>query len=273
MESKRLYVAIVLVPVIYFLVKHLPAWVFFVFATGGILTGMVEFYRMVFRNAARLDAVFGVTAGFVLSLIFYQPAWALVREWLTGLIVLTLLLELFTKKNLRDALMDGAVLLMGVFYVGWLLGHVILLRNMEEGVYLVFFIFLVTWSCDTGAYYTGRLIGRRPLSPGVSPKKTVEGAAGGLVWALAASLLARWWFLPQLSLSEAVGLGLFLGILAQLGDLTESMIKRSTGVKDSGGLLLAHGGILDRVDSLIFTAPAFYYFWFWVKSAGPTVRI
>lgn len=268
MELKRVYVAVIFIPLFYLLVKHLPAWAFFLFVTVGILLGLHEFYRMHYQSPRRLEIVFGMISGFLLALMFYRQS-GMEREWVSGLIVIGLLSalggQLFGKKDLKNALADGAVLVLGVFYVSWLLGHLILLRNLAGGEYLIFFVFLVTWSCDTGAYYAGRLLGQRPLAPQVSPNKTVEGAMGGMVGCLSSAVLARWWFLPDLSLQDAVGLGLLLGILSQLGDLTESMFKRSAGVKDSGRLLPAHGGILDKVDSLTFTAPAFYYYMVWVK--------
>ena len=155
--------------------------------------------------------------------------------------------------------------MLGVFYVGWLLGHVILLRNFNDGANLIFYVFLVTWSCDAGAYYVGKQWGKRALASRVSPNKTVEGAIGGLAVGLAASLVAHWWFLPEISIRDSVVLGFLLPVLGQIGDLIESVLKRSAGVKDSGRLLPAHGGILDKVDSLIFTAPTFYYYLVWVK--------
>ena len=277
MEFKRVYVAVIFIPLFYLLVKYLPPWAFFLFVTGGILLGLYEFYRMHYRADRALEIAFGMIGGFLLAVMFYRQSWStssgMEREWVTGMVAAGLLLQLFFKEDLKTALADGAVLVLGVFYVSWFLGHLILLRNLVRGEYLIFFVFLVTWSCDTGAYYIGRLWGRRPLAPQVSPNKTVEGAIGGMVGGLASAILARWWFLPDLSLQDAVGLGLLLGILAQLGDLIESMFKRSAGLKDSGSILPAHGGILDKVDSLIFTAPAFYYYIIWVKQYGRLISI
>ena len=125
---------------------------------------------------------------------------------------------------------------------------------------LVFFLFLVTWANDTAAYYTGMRWGRRPMAPVVSPKKTWEGAAGGLLVSVAAAFACHAWFVPSITTADALWLGLLMGIAAPLGDLCESILKRSAGVKESGSLIPGHGGILDRIDSLIFTTPAFYYY-------------
>ena len=127
MEPKRVYVAAVFIPLFYFMVKYLPVWIFFLFVTVSILWAMYEFYRMYYRDHKRLEVALGLTAGFVLAVIFYRQAWAVEREWVTALIIGTLLIELFLRKDIKAALMDGAVLLVGVFYVGWLLGHFILL--------------------------------------------------------------------------------------------------------------------------------------------------
>lgn len=115
----------------------------------------------------------------------------------------------------------------------------------------------------------GDLVGKHPLLPSISPKKTVEGVLGGLVLAVGVAFLAQQWFTSELSLADAVILGVLLTIAGLLGDLFESMIKRRTGVKDSGGILPGHGGMLDRLDSLLFTAPTFYYYVAYVRSVSP----
>ena len=265
MGYKRIYVAVIFIPLFYVLVKYSPAWAFSLFAAGGIILGLYEFYWMHYRDGRNAKILIGLIAGSILMLLFYQQAWVMQHGWVTGLVMMILLVQLFLKKNIKTIVPDGAVILVGLFYVAWLLGHLILLRHLRGGEYLVFFVFWVTWSCDAGAYYVGRQWGRHALAPQVSPNKTIEGAIGGMVWGLFASLLARWWFLPDLSLQDAISLGLCLAGLGQLGDLTESLFKRGASVKDSGRLFPGHGGLLDKVDSLIFTAPAFYYYLVWVK--------
>jgi phosphatidate cytidylyltransferase len=135
-----------------------------------------------------------------------------------------------------------------------------LTRALPNGELLIFFLLLVTWAGDTGAYYAGMSLGRRKLAPVISPNKTVEGLIGGLMLAVLAAVGARLWFLPSFSLADCLATGLLLTGAGVLGDLAESALKRSAGVKDSGSLIPAHGGMLDRLDSLLFTAPAFYYY-------------
>lgn len=150
--------------------------------------------------------------------------------------------------------------LFGVLYLGLTLGTLSMTRLLPQGEWLIFFLLLVTWASDTGAYYVGTLYGRHRLAPTISPKKTVEGLVGGLISAVIVAYVARWWFFPDFSSLDCLILATLLTLTGLWGDLTESAMKRSVGIKDSGGILPGHGGMLDRLDSLLFTAPIFYYY-------------
>ena len=150
--------------------------------------------------------------------------------------------------------------LFGVLYLGLTLSTLSMTRLLPLGEWLIFFLLLVTWASDTGAYLVGTLYGRHRLAPTISPKKTVEGLVGGLIGAIIVGYAARWWFLPALSGLDCLILATLLTITGLWGDLTESAMKRSVGMKDSGRILPGHGGMLDRLDSLLFTAPVFYYY-------------
>jgi phosphatidate cytidylyltransferase len=152
------------------------------------------------------------------------------------------------------------VLVMGVLYIGLSLSYLLLIRALPDGALLIFFVVLVTWAADTGAYIAGKSVGRHPLAPVVSPKKTYEGLAGGILLACLGAVMARSWFLPAFSLVDCLVLGVLLTLAGLIGDLAESAMKRRTGFKDSGALIPGHGGMLDRLDSLLFTGPAFYYY-------------
>lgn len=157
-----------------------------------------------------------------------------------------------------------------LFYASGLPSFLLLLREMPktvlasasyaEGSSFVFLLFVMVWGSDTGAYTVGRLLGRTPLAPSISPKKTVEGALGGLLFAIAGACIARATFMPRMGLADAVLLGLITGGIAQAGDLIESIFKREMNVKDSAGLIPGHGGVLDRFDSLFFAAPFVYFY-------------
>lgn len=164
---------------------------------------------------------------------------------------------------------DALVILLGLLYVGFPLSTVVSTRALPGGEWLVLFLAVVTWASDTGAYYVGTLWGKHPLLPSISPKKTVEGVLGGLALAVGVALLAQQWFTSQLSLTDSLILGVLLTGMGLVGDLFESVIKRRTGVKDSGGILPGHGGMLDRLDSLLFTAPTFYYYVAYMRGLPP----
>jgi phosphatidate cytidylyltransferase len=147
----------------------------------------------------------------------------------------------------------------GLVYVPFLLGHLMLIRDWNKGIIWAFFVLAVLFAGDTAAYYVGKAFGRHKLSPNVSPGKTVEGALGALAANLLVGVLFKIWWLPELSWGLCTGLVVLLGVIGQVGDLVESMLKRSVDSKDSGGILPGHGGVLDRVDGLLFAAPTLYY--------------
>ena len=152
---------------------------------------------------------------------------------------------------------------MGVLYVVFLGGHLVAVRTGFPPVlstHLLSFFFLVLMGSDIGAYYVGRAFGKHKLAPSVSPGKTWEGAIGGLVAALGMATLAHFWFFPELPLKWGLPLALVMTVLGILGDLTESALKRGAGTKDAAKILPGHGGMLDRLDSLLFNAPLLYYF-------------
>lgn len=163
----------------------------------------------------------------------------------------------------RYTLSDSAVGVFGSVYVGWLLSHLFLLRDLApQGFDYLLLTLILTWSTDTGAYFTGRAIGRRKLAPQVSPNKTLEGALGGVAGSLLAAMLL-YYYKPVFPLELCLGLGILVSILGQFGDLVESALKRLSGIKDSGHLIPGHGGVLDRFDSLLLTGPAVYYYLKW----------
>ena len=141
-----------------------------------------------------------------------------------------------------------------------LLSYMVLLHVLPEGHKLVFLVFLMTMLCDSCAYFVGTRWGKHRLYPAVSPKKSVEGAVGGVGGAVLAVVGSMWLFMPELSLVVGVGLGVLVGIFAQIGDLFESLLKRSAQIKDSGHLFPGHGGMLDRLDSLLFSFPVAYLY-------------
>jgi phosphatidate cytidylyltransferase len=148
---------------------------------------------------------------------------------------------------------------MGLIYLPLLLGHLVLLRQLPDGRGWVFLVLFAVMACDSLAYFVGSSFGKHKLYPAVSPKKSIEGGLGGLVGSCLGVWLAKVLFLPALSVEHVILVGLLIGVVGQIGDLFESLLKRACGVKDSGGIFPGHGGILDRLDSLLFAFPLAYY--------------
>ena len=259
-DLRRVYTAVVLAPLIYAVIRYLPpvAFIALLFVVGAI--ALYELYRLFFQE--RTNRVLIGIGLLTLANLFASVYWhGPTMELLFFGAVASLIAPLITRENLQHHLIDSAVTLFGVAYIGVALCYLILIRAFPQGEYLVLFILLVTWATDTGAYYLGKRFGRHPLAPAISPKKTVEGLLGGLTFAVIAVYVCRSWISQyDLSMMGCLVLGGLITITGVLGDLAESALKRSAGVKDSSRLLPGHGGMLDRIDSLLFTAPAFYYY-------------
>lgn len=177
--------------------------------------------------------------------------------------------------KLEEALPSSAIAVLATLYVGMLGGSIIRLRGdfPEHGPKLVFFLLIVVWIGDAGAYYTGKSLGRHKLSPLISPKKTVEGGIGGLCTSVVAAVVIHFTFFPAFPLVHAVIAGFILSACGIVGDLAESMWKRSAEVKDSGTLIPGHGGFLDRFDSIFYTAPILYTYWSLIVRGFKTLNI
>jgi phosphatidate cytidylyltransferase len=232
-----------------------------------ILLGLREFYGLLVIKGYRPYRAIGTACGLALTWYVY---WGKVE--ISLLLTLTLLLIMVLELGRREvshSLNHIAMTMLGVLYVGWLGSHLIMLRELPTvarvpdviGAHLVFFVAMVTWAGDIVAYLVGIAFGAHPLLPLISPKKTIEGALGGLLGSSATGLWCATGFAAAY-LTPAAGLllGLAGGICGQLGDLVESLLKRDVGIKDTAGLIPGHGGILDRFDSLLFSAPLLYYY-------------
>lgn len=232
-----------------------------------ILLGLSEFFRLMVAKGYRPSRWLGYAAAVAVSLHVYRGGPTLTLL-ITAILLLIMVREIF-RPQVTEALPNIAVTILGVMYVGWLGSHFVMLRELPGslgldsrlGARLIFFAALVIWACDTAAYVVGILIGRRRLLPHISPAKTWSGAFGGLVGGALAGWLCAQTFLPIISPAMGTLLGAVSALLGQLGDLVESLFKRDAGLKDSARLIPGHGGILDRMDSLLFSVPVLYY-WF-----------
>ena len=258
-DPRRIYTVLLVVPLLYGAIRYLPpVAIAAIVATAGCLS-LAELYRLCLQaSSPRVASAIGLLGCVILIAGPLRPD--LVQPGLLAAIVALLSIPLLIEIPLLDSLRQGAIVLTGMLYIGLTLSYLVMTRLLPQGESLLIFLLLVTWVADTGAYYVGTLYGRRALAPRISPKKTVEGLAGGLIGATIAAFVARWSFLPEFSIVDTLVLAVVLTLAGLWGDLVESAIKRSAGAKDSGGLLPGHGGMLDRLDSLLFTAPAFYYY-------------
>ena len=178
-------------------------------------------------------------------------------DWVLTTLTLSLLVSLSViglRSPLETCLPQFGLVAIGLLYCSLLLGFMVLLPREA-----IFVLFGIIWAGDTAAYYSGRALGRRKLAPRISPMKTMEGAAGGLIASVVVGVLLGQWLLEETT-GNLVTVSLLCAIAGQIGDLAESALKRSAGVKDSSAILPGHGGILDRLDSLLFAAPVFYLF-------------
>jgi phosphatidate cytidylyltransferase len=258
-DPRRVYTVLLAAPLLYAAIRYLPPIAFTCLAAVAGCLSLYELYRLCLQPSPRPLAI-GIGSVGCVALIVGPHYPDLIQPSLLVALLAILSIPLLVKMPLQESLKEGAITLTGLLYIGLTLSYLVMIRLLPQGEWLLFFLLLVTWAGDTGAYYVGTLCGQHALAPRISPKKTIEGLVGGLLGAMIFAYVSRWWFLPEFSSVDCIVLGVLLTLAGLWGDLAESAVKRSVGMKDSGGLLPGHGGMLDRLDSLLFTAPAFYYY-------------
>ncbi len=272
MLKKRVITSLCGIPVLIATIwfdEPLP-WFTILAAIWGILAAY-EFYRLVTTHKAPLFTSFGLVVILLLIISRDSDLRAIIEPDFNINLIAPLLLIIaviipplwsYIKKQTDKLLASWAWTLAGILYIGWLLGYLVSLRGLDDGRNWVFFTLFTTFAFDTTAFFVGRAIGKHHLAPRISPGKTWEGTIGGTIGAVIASLL---FLLPtplmlEMHWGHAISLGLLVSIFGQLGDLTESYFKRKMGVKDSGSLIPGHGGVLDRMDSIVFAGAVVYYY-------------
>ncbi len=245
-------------------------WIFVAIAVLALAAGLFEFYSLTKKLELKADAAIGYLGATALTVAFIFDAPAteptLLLMTLAGFVILVLITQTFRfQKDFSKMLGGAGVTILGVLYLAFLGGFLIATRVGFEGTpylstHLLGFFFLVLMGSDTGAYFAGRAFGKHKLAPGISPGKTVEGLIGGLVAAAAFAALATFWFFPELPYQFSIPLAIVMAAVGVLGDLAESAMKRGSKTKDAASILPGHGGLLDRLDSLLLNAPILYYF-------------
>jgi phosphatidate cytidylyltransferase len=271
----RIITAAIALPVLIASIIYPPLkYLFVALAIAAIVVALYEFWFLAKRVGAKPDVVVGFAAAAAMLVAFFYGEQLMP---LLLLIVPAFVIAALVAEMLRGAPFDKMILsvgstVLGVLYVVMLGGYLVSVRtgfaeaaagypnSYSISTHLLSFFFLVLMGSDTGAYYTGRAFGKHKLAPNISPGKTWEGALGGMAASLLMATLAHYWFFRELSLSAALPLAAVMNVLGVVGDLTESALKRGAKAKDAAQILPGHGGLLDRLDSLLFNAPVIYYF-------------
>ena len=245
-------------------------WLFVAIAVLALGAGLFEFFTLTKKLELKADAGLAYlgSAALVVAFIFDAPAKApeLLLLTLALSLIVVIIAETFRfQKDFSKLLAGLGVTVFGVIYIAFLGGFLIATRVGFENIpglstKLLLFFFAVIFGSDSGAYFAGRALGKHKLAPAISPGKTIEGLIGGLLAAAIIAAVCSWLFFPELNVWFAIGLGVVMATVGVLGDLAESAMKRGSGTKDAANILPGHGGLLDRLDSLLLNAPILYYF-------------
>ena len=271
----RILTALVALPILIasiVLPSYIPetVWIFVVIAVLAVAAGLFEFFSLTKKLQLKADAGVGYLGAAALTFAFVVDAPAKAPDLLIMILAVFIIILLVTQTfrfqaDFSKLLAGAGVTLLGVLYLAFLGGFLIATRVGFEtrpylSTHLLGYFFLVIMGSDTGAYFAGRAFGKHKLIPKVSPGKTWEGLAGGLIAAAAFAALATFWFFPELPYKFSIPLAIVLVAAGVVGDLAESAMKRGSDTKDAASILPGHGGFLDRLDSLLFGAPILYYF-------------
>ena len=257
MLRQRILTATIALPILIATIWFGKPWFTLLVAAMAVL-GSLEFYRLPSHSKIQPITYLGTAWVLLLILSPHCPYAAATPLLITSAIIISLIWLLFQSSR-EQAFTNWAWTMAGILYIGWMLSYWVALRNLDAGRDWVFWGVLTTIASDISAFFIGRTWGKRPLAPAISPGKTWEGAIGGLLAAVVVSLVLTTIFSLPLNYWQTILLGCGISIFAQLGDLVESLLKRNVDAKDSGRLLPGHGGILDRIDSLLFTGVVVYY--------------
>lgn len=270
---QRILTVLIGVPIVVFCTYFGGLWFFFMVTSLAVIS-LNEFFNLMrskglspYYTLGNLFTLFFIV---FIQLTLKHPSWeSAFSVILTASIISIFCAAIFIRRTAM-ATVNIAITLLGTLYVGWLFSYLVLLRDLTPHGACLFFLLLTVWAGDTASYFIGGRFGVKQLSPYISPKKTVVGSAAGFTFALAGAyifgVLAEGMLVP-VNWAHYLILGSLIGVFSQLSDLSESLIKRDAGAKDSSRLVPGHGGILDRMDSFIFTAPIVYYYltWFILK--------
>ncbi|MCX5848228.1 MAG: phosphatidate cytidylyltransferase [Deltaproteobacteria bacterium] len=257
---KRWLTGLILAPLLVIVIVFCSKEIFSAVVILFILGGVWEYNHMVFGNGFVKEKIQGLILAVIIPLfVLFGNSQHLLALLAFSVLIVFILFVLSIKESRFDVL-SVAKVIFGMMYIPFLMSYFISLRMMDKGIEWIFFVLFLAFIGDIFALYVGKYFGRHKLAPLVSPGKTVEGLAGLVLGSTSACLIFSYYFLPEISLMQIAILAFTGSIIGQLGDICESAIKRNYGLKDAGSILPGHGGILDRLDCLIFIAPFVYYY-------------
>jgi phosphatidate cytidylyltransferase len=260
MLTKRLYSSVILISLV--TLGMLNNWVFYILVCAFTVSGLFEFFTMLERKGISIYKYFGIGMGTIIPLsIMFR--FELTKRWELLFIVLALLfltIMQFKRRQNSGAIVGISTTLFGILYVSWFFSFLVKIRQLDNGMGLLVGLITITKLGDVGAYLIGSRFGRHPLIPRISPHKSVEGAIGGLLFSVLSAFACQGIGMLNFAPWQLLSIGLVVGIVGQLGDLSESLMKRDCEVKDSAVLIPGMGGVLDLIDSLLFSAPVFYFY-------------
>ena len=264
MHLKRIITSLIAFPLLSLLILKGSVGLFTLFIALVSIIALYEYFHIVFSD--KTSSIFSPVAlwGGCCGLLLIFSAYVHSFQMMTGVVVINLLgaavLSMTRYKTDAGILEDVQKEIQGVVYIPLTLSFIVLLRHDSHGVAWIFFLIFMVFAGDVGAFYAGKLFGRHKLSPSISPGKTIEGSIGGMILCILVGYGFARLFLPHLNGWSVFLLFIFVNIISQIGDLFESELKRTARIKDSGNILPGHGGILDRIDALLFAAPVAYFF-------------
>ncbi len=251
---KRIISGFIGIPILIFIVMHNGLLLNISVLIVSVI-GLSEFY-----SAFKKIDIFPINSvGYLATILLFVLHYILGLKIISFIFfIVTVVLLLISLFNSKKTIIEISITLLGFIYISFFLFHIVLISNFENN-FIIWYIFIIAWSTDTFAYFSGYFFGSKKLFPEVSPKKTIEGGIGGIMGSILISIIFSSIFSPSL-LKHSIFLGFLGSILSQLGDLIASKIKRYVGIKDYGNIIPGHGGILDRFDSIIITSPIVYYY-------------
>lgn len=268
--ARRLITAAVIVPPFLLVIRFGPPTAVLIVVAAAAILGLYEFYQLTIPQGRLGEKIFAIFLGAILCSIFPSTNAEVILLLLAVIVLLLFFGYLVISGELTLMPQRIGIAILGIIYIPFLLSHITAINRLPQGNLWVLMLVSTVWIGDTFALAIGSWIGRCRLSPRISPNKTVEGFFACFLGAIITVMICKYWFLRDLIISDAIMAAVGIALFGQLGDLSESMIKRGARVKDSGALIPGHGGMLDRLDSFLFAAPFLYYFLLYrVFTGGP----